>query len=56
LLFRLSMLAKEQAKCLATLHHMTDSVIKTRKDGYLRKKLNIPTKAECNDIGKARRC
>jgi len=30
-------------------------VIKTRKDGYLQKKLNTPTTAERNDIGKARR-
>jgi len=56
LLFRLSPLAKQQAKYLATLHDMTDSVIKIRKEGYLQKKLNTPTIADCNDIGKARRC
>jgi len=55
-LFRLSPLAKQQAKYLATLHDMTDSVIKIRKEGYLQKKLNTPTIADCNDIGKARRC
>jgi hypothetical protein len=55
-LFRLSPLAKKQAKYLATLHDMTDSVIKIRKEGYLQKKLNTPTIADCNDIGKARRC
>lgn len=54
-LFRLSSLAKDQAKYLTTLHNTTDSVIKTRKDGYLQKKLNTPTTAERNDIGKARR-
>ena len=54
-LFRLSPLAKQQEKYLATLHGMTDSVIKIRKDGYLQKKLNTPTIAGGNDIGKARR-
>jgi len=53
-LFRLSPLGKKQAKYLATLHDMTDSVIKIRKDGYLQKKLNSSTIAERNDIGKAR--
>ena len=55
-LFRLLPLAKEQAKYLATLHDMADSVIKTRKDVYLQKKLNTMTIADCNDIGKARCC
>ena len=54
--FRLSPLGKNQAKYLATLHDMTNSVIKIRKDGYLQKKLNTPTIAERNDIGKARLC
>ena len=56
LLFRLSPMAKEQAKYLATLHDMSNSVIKIRKDGYLQKKLNTPTIADCNDIGKAGHC
>jgi len=55
-LFRLSTLAKKQEKYLATLHGMTNSVIKRRKEGYLQKKLSTPTIADCNDIGKARRC
>jgi hypothetical protein len=49
-------MAREQAKYLATLHDMTNSVIKIRKDGYLQKKLKTPTIADCNDIGKAGRC
>ena len=55
-LFRLSPLANKQVKYLATLHDMTDSVIKIRKEEYLQKKLNTPTIADCNAIGKARRC
>jgi len=54
-LFRLSPLANKQVKYLATLHDMTDSVIKIRKEGYLQKKLNTPTITDCSDIGKARR-
>jgi hypothetical protein len=56
MLFRLSPLAKEQEKSLAIVHHMTESVIKMRKDRKLQKKLSTPTIAECNDIGKAGRC
>ena len=55
-LFRLSPVAKEQAKSLTVLHGMTDSVIKIRKVGYLQNMLNTPTEAERNDIGKTRRC
>jgi len=55
-LFRMLPLAKEQAKYLTTLHNMTYSVIKTRKEGYLQKKLNTATVADCKVIGKARRC
>jgi len=54
-LFRPTPLAKEQAKYLSTLHDMTDSVIKTRKDGYLRQKTNTQTIAERNDIGAKKR-
>jgi hypothetical protein len=38
------------------LHGMTDSVIKTRKDGYLQKEPHTLTIADSNDIGKAGRC
>ncbi|GFG37475.1 hypothetical protein Cfor_01119, partial [Coptotermes formosanus] len=54
-LFRLSPLAREQAKYLAILHDMANSVIRTRKDEYLQKRPNSLTTEERNDIGAKRR-
>jgi hypothetical protein len=54
-LFRLSPLAREQAKYLAILHDMANSVIRTRKDEYLQKRPNSLTTEERNDIGKTPR-